>query len=360
MELQRVQPLGISDTDESVELKKFGYGHPLLLIYSVDGEEHRSVLRTVNRNGYGRERCDDRVAAVWLDNETFNRLPRHVSVEDMLAVNANGELSSLSDAVDLALLTTYAPGYPYANDLVRLLGEDRPGSIDRDRTRGLAQYLVGIHKVAHDDPLLWRRRLRDLIGHGEGIMGLTDSYFDSNEATEHPDFPVPRERLQRIEQMANSWRWSLKPLARRLVQVHGDFHPFNIIYRCKQDAEEGDLLDFAVIDRSRGAWGESADDVSCLTINYVSFSLQRSGRMDSPFAELHELFWETYLSLTGDLEMLSVIQPWLAWRALVLASPQWYPTISLQTREALLRFAEHVLEESTYRWEAVNSYLGLD
>jgi hypothetical protein len=33
----------------------------------------------------------------------------------------------------------------------------------------------------YKDLVLWRRRLRDLIGHGEGIMDLTDSLTDSLE-----------------------------------------------------------------------------------------------------------------------------------------------------------------------------------
>ena len=40
----------------------------------------------------------------------------------------------------------------------------------------LASYLAAIHRVKRKDPDLYRRRLRELIGHGECIMGLTDSY----------------------------------------------------------------------------------------------------------------------------------------------------------------------------------------
>jgi hypothetical protein len=68
-------------------------------------------------------------------------------------------------------------------------------------------------------------------------------------------------------------------------------------------------------------------------------------------------FWETYLQQTQDEELLRVCAPWFAWRALVLASPQWYPTISNQVRTSLLTFAREVLEERQFRWSDLNYYL---
>jgi hypothetical protein len=206
----------------------------------------------------------------------------------------------------------------------------------------LAAYLAKIHQVKQEDPTLWRRRLRDLIGHGEGIMGLTDSYPQGLPY-------VTGDELRSIEEAANRWRWRLKPLSHRLSQVHGDFHPFNVLFE-----EE---LDFHLLDRSRGEWGEPADDVSCMTINYLFFSLQRSGGLRGPFRELHDCFWEHYLALRPDEQLVTVIQPWFAWRALVLASPVWYPTISEDVRRKLLTFARRVMSSDRYDYRRVNQYM---
>jgi len=54
---------------------------------------------------------------------------------------------------------------------------------------------------------------------------------------------------------------------------------------------------------------------------------------------------------------LSAIQPWFAWRALVLASPIWYPDIREETRRRLFTFARRVLESERYEWRDVNQYL---
>jgi aminoglycoside phosphotransferase (APT) family kinase protein len=240
------------------------------------------------------------------------------------------------------LVTGYRPGRVYADDLLRLRDQGEMGSPDIERAEALAAYLAGIHSVKHDEPILWRRRLRDLVGHGEGIMGLTDNY--------PPDLPwTSGAELRAIEEVANRWRWQLKPLTHRLSQVHGDFHPFNVLF------DEGS--EFVVLDRSRGEWGEPADDVSCMAINYLFFSLQRSGRLEDPLLQLHDRFWRRYLALQPDEELLTVIQPWFAWRALVLASPVWYPSLDEPVRRKLLNFAHRVMAAPQYDLEDVNQYL---
>jgi hypothetical protein len=323
-------------------LKQFGYGRPFLVSYKVDDRGGRIVFHKIRRNAFGRERDDDRVAAVWLDFNTFNRLPRHVPALDMIVHTREGKIQSIHSADEVLLVTAYRPGQPYADDLIRIRDEGTIQPLDVKRAETLAGHLAEIHKVKHEDPLLWRRRLRDLIGHGEGIMGLTDSYPGNLNYMAEKD-------LRSIEEMANRWRWRLKPLSHRLSQVHGDFHPFNILF-------EGGL-EFHLLDRSRGEWGEPADDMSCMTINYLFFSLQRYGKLEGPFRELHNRFWENYLALRPDEDLVTVIQPWFAWRALVLASPVWYPNISEDIRRKLLRFARRVMSIDRYDYRQVNQYM---
>ena len=315
-------------------LKKCGYGKPLYL--EVEGSQgvERLVLHMIRRNGFGRERIDDRVAAVWLDFATFNRLEKHVEARDMILLRQSGEMESVADGRELLLLTKYKPGNPYVHDLQRIAKTNEVTDEDLDRVKALSDYLVEIHRVTHDDPLLWRRRLRDLVGDGEGIMGLTDSYPTNTSFTS-------TEELREIEEAVNKWRWRLKPMTHRLCQVHGDFHPFNIVFEDKTGT-------FHVLDRSRGAWGEAADDLSCMTINYIFFSLLHTGRFKGNAVRLHNLFWNNYMEGSGDDEIQKVIQPWLAWRALVLASPRWYPDLKDSMRRVLLNLARNVLQVPVY------------
>ena len=72
------------------------------------------------------------------------------------------------------------------------------------------------------------------------------------------------------------------------------FHPWNILFA--KGAE------FRVLDRSRGEWGDPADDVACITSNYLFFSLQRYERLHGVLETLFQRFWQRYLAGSGDRE----------------------------------------------------------
>jgi aminoglycoside phosphotransferase family enzyme len=258
------------------------------------------------------------------------------------AFTSQGSLISLGNAEEFFVVSEFAEGSEYAIDLNRILTTGKLSDRDLERARSLAKYLVRIHGKKMLAPHLYRRRIRELLGHGECIMGLIDNYPETNAVVEP-------EILQRIEEMCLKWRWKIRTFTDRLCQVHGDFHPWNILFRQNED--------FTVLDRSRGEWGEPADDVSSMMINYLFLSLQTCGKLSGPFETLYQLFWKTYLEGTQDNQMKNVMQPFLAWRSLVLANPIWYPRLDPSVRITLFRFIDRILESNTFEPERVNEYL---
>ncbi|MEX2213517.1 MAG: phosphotransferase [Phycisphaeraceae bacterium] len=326
--------------------KVFGYGVPLRIDYEARGIHQCAVLHTMKSNVFGHQHRSDRAAILLWSHETFNRLPRHVRSINVGAFDNLGDLIPLHEIDEVFLLTDYVEGREYGHDLVRLREGGEPSRLDLERCDVLADYLLEIHAKRGGEPSLYTRRIRDLVGHGECIMGLIDSY-----PRDHPWIAPPL--LQHIEELAVKWRWRLRDRVHRIAQVHGDFHPWNILF------DEGTSLH--VLDRSRGEWGDPADDVSSLAINYVFESVQLHGNLGGVFASLFERFWGRYragLSAREAEELLEVAPPFIAWRTLVLASPVWYPQISDDNRRALFRLIENVLQVERFEPERINEYLG--
>jgi hypothetical protein len=88
----------------------------------------------------------------------------------------DGALVSLADVEEGFLLTEYVEGRPYFEDLLRLRNQDDATELDLARADALCDYLVTVHRLADGPPGLYTRRIRELLGHGECIMGLADSY----------------------------------------------------------------------------------------------------------------------------------------------------------------------------------------
>lgn len=334
--------LGQGASDKT--LKGYGYGFPVRVDYeTTDHQRHIVVLHTMGRGPFGHEHMSDRAQRLLLDHAVFNRLPRHIRSLDVGGFQADGELISLGQVEEFCLLTEYAEGQGYFLDLERLRKDDTLTELDLARAHALCDYLVGIHSVHGSNPDLYVRRIRELVGDGECIMGLADSY-----PSNHPY--ISPECLERIEHLSVRWRWRLKGWNHRLRQVHGDFHPWNILFRS--------ATDFCLLDRSRGEYGDPADDVTSLTANYLFFSLQRSGRLEGGFEQLFRRFWDRYMERSGDREILKVAAPFFAFRGLVIASPVWYPHLSDTVRRRLLAFIFAVLESDQFDPSQVNAYCG--
>ena len=330
----RITPLGGGRQGD----KGYGYGIPLRVDYELDGVPRRAVIESVRPGPFGHEHMADRAQLMLWAHHAFGALPRHVASLDVGAVRASGELVPLGNAEELFMLAEFVDGNEYADDLLRIRSSGVTIPLDLERTDALCDYLAEIHKVEGPDPGLYVRRIRELVGHGECIFGVNDSY------------PEKFDVLKSIELQCVEWRWKLARRTHRLRQVHGDFHPWNIMFR--QGA------DFSVLDRSRGEWGDAADDVACLALNYLFFSLQRSGRLEGGFEELWRRFWDRYLERSGDAELLEVVAPFLAFRGLVMANPLWYPALRDEIRNKMLTFVTTILGEPRFDPARANAYCG--
>jgi hypothetical protein len=316
-----------------VTAKAAGYGIPIRIDVEADGRRLAFVLHGTSSNQFGHDRRADRAAELLLAADTYGSIPGHAQALDVGAFRSDGTSLSLKDSGEFYLLTEYVEGHPYARDLRRIAEARTIGAGDLERVRALTDYLVRLHTQRPDCTLAYARSLRDLVGGGEGIFGIVDGYpSDIDDAM--------AARLQRIEASCLTWRWRLKQQSARPSRIHGDFHPFNVLF------DDADALH--VLDASRGSLGDAADDVTCMAINFVFFALDDAATWGSAFRPLWHEFWDRYLVRSDDRELLSVVAPFLAWRILVLACPVWYPNMPELARERLLEFAESALKADRF------------
>jgi aminoglycoside phosphotransferase (APT) family kinase protein len=327
--LVRTRTLAIDEGPSDATRKGAGYGVPVRVdLRDAQGVVHSLVVHTARADDFGHDRRADRAQQQLLAFDTFGQIPGHVPAVDVGVITRDGHMRSIADAGELYLVTRWAEGALYADDLRRIATEGIHGG-DLRRMAILVDTLAALHARLPDSPPTYARALRDLLGSGEGIFGMVDGY--------RPDVPAaPLDRLRRIEERCLGWRWRLRGREHRLARTHGDFHPFNIV------VGDGDRI--ALLDASRGCAGDPADDVSALAINYVFFALDTPGAWQRGLRRLWVGLWRGYVAASGDRDVLDVAAPWLAWRALVLANPRWYPNLSERGRDALLSWIERVLD----------------
>lgn len=353
VELIATGPMG-GDGELTQGMKGLGYGTPVLVRYRVDGREAEAVLSTMRGDHFGHQFWWDRAHVLAAQYTDAFHMDRHAPPLALAWSGGDGGLHLLQDVQEFALMTERVPGSDYYHDLYRIADGDLREA-DREQVREFARWLAQLHATKHpdkqDEAPLYRRRMRELIGASECIFGIID------EAWDHPcAFFTPAD-FAALEKRLVDWRWKLSGYTHRLCDVHGDFHPWNVLV----DADDPQA--FRVLDRSRGRWGDGASDVAGMAINFLLFGLRTAadeGRepvLDGPFSTLWDDFFAAYLQATGDDELAEVLNPFFVFRALVVASPRWYPDHPDAVRRALLAFVRNVAEAERFDHTAVDGYL---
>ncbi|MEM3570527.1 MAG: hypothetical protein QW589_01130 [Candidatus Bathyarchaeia archaeon] len=337
-----------------VSVKKLGEGfhNAVFSILVKKGKKDvEFIIRIVRGDtGWGHDYVSDRASTLLLQHRLLNIAPKHTARRsfDVLAILKNGEIASLGNSIEFFNLVekiSLKKWRPYSEDLFEIAKRGFLNEKDIKRCCIIADYISSLHSIKIKNEKLYKRHIRDLIGHGEMIMGVIDTYPDPEKL----DF-TSKEELMKIEVKAVEWRNRIKNLFHRLSRIHGDFHPFGNILFDKNDK-------MLAIDQSREEYGEPADDITSLTINYIFISVWHYGKYIKPFSDLLEIFFERYFEKTKDKEMFKVMAPFYAFRGLVVVHPLYYPDLDSMKRRKILNFVINVLNSDEFDPSKISFYL---
>lgn len=334
---------------EDVRLVKLGTGvHGAG--YRVDyrsitrGREERVILKTLIPRDFGHDHRSDRAAVHLLASENYSGLPNHIRCLDVVGYDGKG-LASIRKTREFYTILEEARGEEYSRDLTRIIKQGSLLDSDRKRADMVANYLVKIHSERYSGinaRSLYRRKIRESIGHGECLMGIFDTYEDWG-------FLSRQDMVEIVRKSISHWD-RLKDNEHRLCQVHGNFYPGNIWFHGN---------DLVLLDRCRGSWGEAADDLSYLILNFIFYSLISEGAFRGPFAELFRRIYDRYLNLSWDNDVLEAVPLFMASRVPMMVNPKYFPNVDDPTRKKLIRLAKNVLDEDKFDVEKVSDYLGI-
>ena len=325
-----------------VDIRKLGsgvQGSGFLIEMKTPGGIRSYVAKTLIPEGLGHDYPSDRASVFLLDLDEYKNLPRHVKAVDVLSEMEDGSIKSIGGGKEYYLLMERGVGRHYFNDLSEFVHKDRLEISDIEKIKAMTSYLAEIHSIKKDSKTLYWRKLRDTVGHGECLMGVFDTY---------PDGTLSYDEITAIIKKSVDWIYKLKPRYKRLSEIHGDFHPGNIWFK--------NNTDFILLDRSRGPWGEPADDITALTINYIFFSIKSHGDVRGVYLEGLNLFFDEYIKASGDTEINEVVAPFFAFRGAVVANPVFYPEITSEQRKLIFRFVNNVLDDNRFKLEKINDY----
>jgi hypothetical protein len=326
-----------------LEFARIGAGvHGTGFLIDIETEDGRRsyVLKDLSPEGLGHDNPSDRASVFLWALDNYKILPRHIKALDVVALHEDGSLRSIGGGKEYFLLMEKADGENYFNDLTEFSKKDCLEEVDIKKIKAMTSYLAEIHAVKKDSKTLYWRKLRDTIGHGECLMGVFDTY---------PDGTLSYDEMADIVKKSVDWIARLKPKYKRLSQIHGDFHPGNIWFK--------NSTDFILLDRSRGPWGDPADDITALTINYIFFSIKHYGSLRGSYLDGLRLFFEIYVTLTGDQEIYKVVAPFFAFRGAVVANPVFYPELTTEQRGIIFKFINNVLDDDRFELKRINDYL---
>jgi len=165
----------------SIEKLGEGFHAEGFLIKTKDkkGQEKQYVLKSFRGQGFGHDYPSDRANVVIRSLLDYNLLPHHIKAIDVGSIQEDDSLLSVGKPKDFFIIMEEAKGTEYWEDMRGMREKGNLTENDKKRIKLLANYLAKIHSIKYtgsNNESLYKRVVRDFVGHGELTMGVIDTF----------------------------------------------------------------------------------------------------------------------------------------------------------------------------------------
>ena len=335
----------------NINIEKLGsgvLGTGYSLKFKINNKEKTLVLKSLFTENLGMDHYSDRASSLLDAHDNYNKMDNHVKSEDVIAQNEDNSLTSVGNAKEFYILMEEAKGDDLFKDFNKIKETKQLTNETKEKILTISNFLVELHKNKHKSIPLYRRKIRDTIGSGGSLIGLLDMHPDS--AFEQ----FEKKWMSIVSKSIRFWRRS-RDMHNRLCEIHADYHPGNLWFEDQK---------LTILDRSRGRFGEPADDITAFIINPIMYSLITNGNFEGPFKEIFDIFWNNYFKKTNDKEMRKIMAPYIAFRVAVVTNPIFYNDESLGGKEKakfirtkMINLALNILKDNEFNPGKINWYL---
>lgn len=315
--------------------------------FLIDDETKQVAIRTLKPIDFSHDYPSDRAAYFWIQHHSSKRLQNHIESLGVIGVSKkSGDVGRIDIYDEFFQIIEWARGDEFVNDLERIYKTGKATENDFKKAVILSSYLAKVHKQSFQGTKeralsLYKRHTRDIVG-SAFLLDVLDTYPMSVKF-------ASKEQISEFVSKIYVFREKIKNHSERLKKIHGDFHPGNIRFFGKNQ--------FIVLDASRVIWGEPADDVAALSINYLWFGLRQTGKFEGVFRKLFETFWENYLRKTNDEEITKFMPLFLAVRSVVLNHPLFFQSVGDDVRKKLFKISVGLIDAGNFNPKQINGFL---
>jgi len=269
------------------------------------------VRKTKNTNGgMSKDYNSDKVGYFLLQHTCASNHINHCKSYGISFKDFKGEIFNLDTIKDTYQVIDYVSGKEFFETITNL---EEKFDLVTPYLDKIIDYLVQLHSIKPDfnkqkTNNLYNRHLKDVIG-SEVFLDVLDAWSENDDL-------VTLKIKEKVNSKLFILREQYKNNYKRCSRIHADLHFGNIFFNMKKE--------LTVLDSARNPWGEPADDLICLLINFDYISIKKHKEITSYYENIKQYILKRYLEKTKDSDIKNYFDLFYILRLFILLNPNFF------------------------------------